>query len=518
MLLFSTGAALGSEDDKIVIITTQHGDIVMELFPKDAPNTVDSFYKLVESGFYDGIIFHRVIPGFMIQGGDPNTKQSDQSIWGQGNPGFSIDAEFNSISHLKGIVSMARSTDPNSAGSQFFIIHSDSTFLDQQYTVFGRIITQESFDVVEKIINLERNSRDVPNDLKQATILSASITTRAQIQNSLDLDEPKRITITTIPESNSDYTQYTNEKFGVSFAVPTTWAGQSLDPVDENTPDFVTVGPLINGNPTVLQFKTVSLSNITADEYLDNFKAIINEDITSGFLDVISEEEIVVDGKRTLVFSSVWNLSSIVGIPTILTRIQATIVDTDEIYQLVYLIDGNRTSEKQLVFERALETFTVSDSKQITSTPDDINDKSLQDNSQEGGCLVATAAFNTELSPEIQQLREFRDDIVLKTESGSIFMTNFNQIYYSFSPILADAERDNPALQLMIRSTLTPLFSSLLLLDQLNIDSEIEMLTYGIGIIILNLTLYIIAPILLAYKIRNIFGVKLNLKHTSKIQ
>ncbi|WOV93650.1 MAG: CFI-box-CTERM domain-containing protein [Candidatus Nitrosoabyssus spongiisocia] len=364
---------------------------------------------------------------------------------------------------------------------------------------------------------MERNSRDVPNDPKQATILSASITTRAQIQNSLDLDEPKRITITTIPESNSDYTQYTNEKFGVSFAVPTTWAGQSLDPVDENTPDFVTVGPLINGNPTVLQFKTVSLSNITADEYLDNFKAIINEDITSGFLDVISEEEIVVDGNVHLSFHQ-YGIFLNCGNSYHTNTIQATIVGTDEIYQLVYLIDGNRTSEKQSVFERALETFTVSDSKQITSTPDDINDKSLQDNSQEGGCLVATAAFNTELSPEIQQLREFRDDIVLKTESGSIFMTNFNQIYYSFSPILADAERDNPALQLMIRSTLTPLFSSLLLLDQLNIDSEIEMLTYGIGIIILNLTLYIIAPILLAYKIRNIFGVKLNLKHTSKIQ
>ena len=100
-----------------VVIETNHGKIVFNLLPDIAPETVRNFTKLAQSGFYDGTLFHRVIPGFMIQGGDPNTKQSDKSTWGTGGPGYTINAEFNPRSHLRGIVSMARATDPNSAGS-----------------------------------------------------------------------------------------------------------------------------------------------------------------------------------------------------------------------------------------------------------------------------------------------------------------------------------------------------------------------------------------------------------------
>jgi len=148
-----------------VIINTKFGKIVFKLLPDNAPETVRSFVKLAESGFYDNTLFHRVIPGFMIQGGDPNTKQTDKSNWGMGGPGYSINAEFSSRSHLRGIVSMARGTDVNSAGSQFFIVTSDSTFLDRQYTVFGEVI--EGMDVADKIVNLARNENDCPlEDIK----------------------------------------------------------------------------------------------------------------------------------------------------------------------------------------------------------------------------------------------------------------------------------------------------------------------------------------------------------------
>ena len=113
-----------------VIIETNHGKIIINLLPDIAPETVRNFTKLAGTGFYDSTLFHRVIPGFMIQGGDPNSKQPDKSNWGTGGPGYTINAEFNPRSHLRGIVSMARSTDPNSAGSQFFIVTTDSTFLD----------------------------------------------------------------------------------------------------------------------------------------------------------------------------------------------------------------------------------------------------------------------------------------------------------------------------------------------------------------------------------------------------
>jgi peptidyl-prolyl cis-trans isomerase B (cyclophilin B) len=142
------------------IIETNLGTIAFKLFPDLAPETVRNFEKLSRDGFYNGTLFHRVIPGFMIQGGDPNTKNGNKSTWGMGGPGYMIKAEFSSRSHLRGIVSMARSQDPNSAGSQFFIVTTDSTFLDRQYTVFGEVI--EGMDVADKIVKLSRDRHDCP--------------------------------------------------------------------------------------------------------------------------------------------------------------------------------------------------------------------------------------------------------------------------------------------------------------------------------------------------------------------
>jgi peptidyl-prolyl cis-trans isomerase B (cyclophilin B) len=143
-----------------VNIETNFGKISFKLLPELAPETVRNFIKLSQSGFYDGTLFHRVIPGFMIQGGDPNTKTDNKGSWGMGGPGYNIKAEFSSRSHLRGIVSMARSQDPNSAGSQFFIVTADSTFLDRQYTVFGEIT--EGMDVADKIVNLNKDGNDCP--------------------------------------------------------------------------------------------------------------------------------------------------------------------------------------------------------------------------------------------------------------------------------------------------------------------------------------------------------------------
>ena len=117
-------------NDPVIVIETNLGNIIMEFFPLDAPKHVENFISLARDGFYDGTLFHRVIPGFMIQGGDPNTINGDPDTWGQGGPDKKLDAEFNTIKHNRGIVSMARSFDPNSAGSQFFIIHKDSPYLD----------------------------------------------------------------------------------------------------------------------------------------------------------------------------------------------------------------------------------------------------------------------------------------------------------------------------------------------------------------------------------------------------
>jgi len=149
------------------LIKTNFGNIKIKLLPEIAPETVRNFITLTKSSFYDGTLFHRVIPKFMIQGGDPNTKESDKSVWGQGGPGYNLKAEFNSRSHPRGIVSMARSTDPDSAGSQFFIVTSDSTFLDRQYTVFAEVV--EGLEIADKIVNLPKDGNDCP--LEEAKML-----------------------------------------------------------------------------------------------------------------------------------------------------------------------------------------------------------------------------------------------------------------------------------------------------------------------------------------------------------
>jgi cyclophilin family peptidyl-prolyl cis-trans isomerase len=147
---------------EIAVIETKFGKIGVEFFEDKAPGHVKNFKDLARKGFYDGTIFHRVIPGFMVQGGDPNTKSDDRSNHGMGGPGYSIKAEFNDTPHKRGILSMARSQDPNSAGSQFFIVVKDAAFLDGQYTAFGKVLS--GMAVADQIVNAPRDRRDNPNE------------------------------------------------------------------------------------------------------------------------------------------------------------------------------------------------------------------------------------------------------------------------------------------------------------------------------------------------------------------
>ena len=147
---------------EIAVIETKFGKIGVEFFEDKAPGHVKNFKDLAKKGFYDGTIFHRVIPGFMIQGGDPNTKSDDRATHGMGGPGYSINAEFNDTPHKRGILSMARSQDPNSAGSQFFIVVKKSSFLDGKYTAFGKVLS--GMAVADQIVNAPRDKRDNPDE------------------------------------------------------------------------------------------------------------------------------------------------------------------------------------------------------------------------------------------------------------------------------------------------------------------------------------------------------------------
>jgi len=154
--------------DTKAIIHTKFGDITLSFFPEDAPKHVDNFIELAKKDFYNQTIFHRVIPNFMIQGGDPNSKSEDKSQHGTGGPGYNLKAEFNRNSHKRGTLSMARSGHPDSAGSQFFICVSDVPHLDGQYSVFGEVT--EGMDVVDKIVSQQRDQNDNPLERIEMTV------------------------------------------------------------------------------------------------------------------------------------------------------------------------------------------------------------------------------------------------------------------------------------------------------------------------------------------------------------
>jgi peptidyl-prolyl cis-trans isomerase B (cyclophilin B) len=144
------------------------GDIHLKFFPDVAPHHVQNMVKLAKEKFYDGTTFHRVIPKFMIQGGDPNSKDQDRSRHGTGGPGYQVNAEFSPKPHKRGTLSMARSQDPNSAGSQFFICVADSNFLDGQYTAFGEVVS--GMETVDRIVNAKRDGNDNPLDRIEMTM------------------------------------------------------------------------------------------------------------------------------------------------------------------------------------------------------------------------------------------------------------------------------------------------------------------------------------------------------------
>ena len=165
--------------NEVAVIKTVAGEMVIEFWPDVAPKTVENFKTLAKKGFYDGTAFHRIIKGFMVQGGDPLTKdETQQNRWGTGDPGYKIKAEFNERSHKRGVISMARSQDPDSAGSQFFICHGDPSFLDRQYTAFGKLIQGD--DVLEKLATTQTGFQDRPE--KRQGVESIQIVDRATLK------------------------------------------------------------------------------------------------------------------------------------------------------------------------------------------------------------------------------------------------------------------------------------------------------------------------------------------------
>jgi len=474
-------------------------NLVFELFPEDAPNHVDNFIKLVESGFYDRSVFHRVIKDFMIQGGDPKTRVGNYTTvteWGTGGPvdangtRLTINAEFNDIKHNRGIVSMARTGDPNSAGSQFFIVHGNSTFLDGQYTVFGRIATQESFETLDTIANLETPPEgNIPFNWGAGEILKAEVVNKADVTDFLEQGEPERTSDVAPLITSGDYS---NEELGFSATFPDDWLVQEPKKTNPAAPDVAAVGPKIGDfNPTI-SVTIQDREGKSLDDRINEVKESLQEAIDLDQLEILSEENLVIDGRDAHSITTMGSFVTPGGVIKIIFK-ETIIQSSDKFYAITYANGENNFTENLSGYEESLNSFTL------------LGEKSLppEGNGQEnGGCLIATATFGSELAPQVQMLRELRDNTVLNTASGTSFMMGFNQFYYSFSPTIADWERENEIFKETVKLAITPLLTSLSILNHVDIDSEEEMLGYGIGIILLNLGMYFVIPAIIIQRIR----------------
>ena len=347
--------ALAQSDEKLVILETNLGNITIEFFPDDAPNHVDNFIGLAESGFYDGTIFHRIISGFMIQGGDPNTIDGDPSTWGIGGPTERVDAEFNTIKHNRGIVSMARSADPNSGGSQFFIVHKDSNTLDGQYSVFGRIVTEESFETLDKIASVETTGSQ-PVDIEQVKLVKATVVNRSDVANLLELEDPERM--------RSDIQKSTgNQKFEsieheISLSVPEGWLLQQYDETQQDYPDVVAVGPKIGLMNPVISLTVDQTNGKTLDELISEKMDAIQEKIDTGELEIISQEKITVDGSEAHIINAKGLFSS--NDEEFDVKFQELLIyDNEKSYTLAYS-NGVDDFDSQLPrFEETIDSFEI---------------------------------------------------------------------------------------------------------------------------------------------------------------
>lgn len=486
-------ASDAQQDETVVVLNTNSGKIAIELFPQDAPGHVDNFVQLSRDGFYTGTLFHRIIPGFMIQGGDPLTREGESTAarWGTGGPEHRVPQEFNDIKHLRGIVSMARSADPDSAGSQFFVVHADSTFLDGQYTVFGRIVTQESFETLDRIASLGTTDTK-PDDWEQTQITSVDVLSRSDVDGIMELGSPARLAGSAAVRADP---LYQNSELGIEFQAPVGWLIQEPPKTHRNVPDVVVVndGPGTAPRPaisvTVLDSGGMDLAQI-----VDEKREAIRPAIESGQLSIIDEGSVGIYGRDIYAVNALGTHPSEGGtVPVQFTEI--TFLEGDRLYVITYATAPSEYEAHYDDLTKVVESFAATDPDPPEPSID------TEPAAELGGCLIATAAFGSEMAPQIQMLREVRDGTVLNTMSGAAFMAGFNQLYYSFSPTVADWERQSPAFKEAVRIAITPMLATLGVLGHVEIDSEHEMIGYGLGIIALNMGMYVAAPAIAVHRI-----------------
>jgi peptidyl-prolyl cis-trans isomerase B (cyclophilin B) len=416
---------------------------------------------------------------------------------------------------------MARSQHVDSAGSQFFIMHKDNNQLDGKYTAFGRLVPGLPH-ALNEIASLQTNENDQPIDASRATIIKASIVDDLSVSNFAGPDRNTSLVKET--KTGGGITEkYHNTLHDIGFDIPYRWqveegAGVNLDLKIKPTQMEHNVQQMIDATgftPHILIGSEPRNLNTESAGVPTAFFSLKSGDDPEVVANYIFQNDA---GRKAHLIISTQNIQT--PTETVQFKIaQIHFSNSDTNYSIVHINLTDWFRYEISSFNFTVKTFEILLDGKMQSIDfghhpvfKQIISDSLKQPEPEslpparvGGCLIATATFGSEMAPQVQFLREIRDNTVLQTESGSAFMTGFNQFYYSFSPTIADYERENPVFKEAVKVTLTPLLTSLTLLQYVDIDSESEMLGYGIGIILLNIGMYFIAPAVLITKIRSFY-------------
>ena len=342
-------------------------------------------------------------------------------------------------------------------------------------------------ETLDKIIAVEIGTSDRPMNPDEVKITKAIVVNRSEISDILVLSEPER--------TESDVIQPTgNQKFrsvehGIEFSAPEGWLLQEPEGGDDQTPTIVAVGPKTRTiNPQIYLF-IIQNNQITFDDLISQKIQTLTE--SENITILAQPKELTINGNRAFE-TYTENHYSIQGKDVNVMFKEIEIYTTEKIYRFGYGNESLDFDSQLPKFEETIDSFKIL-SQEIPEEP-------VTENG--GGFLIATATYGSEMALEVQQLRELRDNTLLQTESGTNFMNTFNDVYYSFSPVIADYERENPLFKEVVKIAITPMLSTLSILNYAEIDSEQEILSYGIGIILMNVGMYFVAPAIIIYEIR----------------
>ena len=293
-----------------------------------------------------------------------------------------------------------------------------------------------------------------------------------------------------------------------SFTSPAGWIVQTPPP-QANNPDIVVVGSKTSTSAPAVSF-AITRQDVTIEEAINGLRQQVTPMIETGALSIVSEEGTQIKGNNAYLLKAIGHFENREGIEMKI-GFSTLLIKVDDMFYTVQYTNNLESHDRQAeYFDDIVNSIKFSNIDFAKVPAGNESEEGgyegtmiSSDESEGGGCLIATAAFGSEMAPQVQFLREIRDNTVMNTQSGATFMTGFNQFYYSFSPYVADYERENPVFKEVVKVTLTPMLTSLTLLNYVQVDTEEEMLGYGIGIILLNIGMYFVAPAAAIIAIRN---------------